>query len=346
MFKLLKELFSEDSPATLQESSETTKNNSSDLIEKEIYETITNANQYLINVEKMRESTLKSTQIKAPNIDENLLKTLKRLEELGFTNQKEVADMRKVLNQYNEDLKEYNKKKKDNEDQLKLLNYYKLKYPNNKFIDPSILLDLNKRFGLITAPIKFYIAEIPDKNKKEILNFNCDAIDKRRRYSIRAINLDKSTLLRAFPDLNLDNFRWSLIERLNFERYLSDKEVKHLVDNVFYNYRRHAVGPWTHSIRNDSYVEFNLAENYHAQKIGFEALTDALIIAPPHKFNLTEEYMIEKGLAVSKMKIKIKDPVVLQPVEGGYLIVSHWGFESTLPEIAGEPNVGIHNSMN
>lgn len=46
-----------------------------------------------------------------------------------------------------------------------------------------------------------------------------------------------------------------------------------------------------------------------------------LVIAPAHKLN-TEDKIIDGHT------LKIKDPIVLQPVEKGYLIVSSWGLEA------------------
>lgn len=48
---------------------------------------------------------------------------------------------------------------------------------------------------------------------------------------------------------------------------------------------------------------------------------DLLIIAPEHKLNT-------RGKIKDGHVLKIKDPIVLQPVEGGYLIVSSWGLEA------------------
>lgn len=47
-----------------------------------------------------------------------------------------------------------------------------------------------------------------------------------------------------------------------------------------------------------------------------------LIIAPEHKLNT-------HGKIKDGHVLKIKDPIVLQPVEGGYLIVSSWGLEAS-----------------
>lgn len=55
---------------------------------------------------------------------------------------------------------------------------------------------------------------------------------------------------------------------------------------------------------------------------------DLLIIVPAHKLNLTNKNL-DGHIAVRK----IKDPIVLQPVNAGYLIVSSWGLEASDPEI-------------
>lgn len=49
---------------------------------------------------------------------------------------------------------------------------------------------------------------------------------------------------------------------------------------------------------------------------------DLLIIAPEHKLNT-------RGKVKEGHILKIKDPIVLQPVDKGYLIVSSWGLEAS-----------------
>lgn len=55
------------------------------------------------------------------------------------------------------------------------------------------------------------------------------------------------------------------------------------------------------------------------------------IIAPKSKLNT-------KGRRVAGNKLLIKDPIVLQPVENGYLIVTSWGLESSDPIVVNPVN--------
>lgn len=50
------------------------------------------------------------------------------------------------------------------------------------------------------------------------------------------------------------------------------------------------------------------------------------IVAPAHKLNI-------EGREIEGHVLKIKDPIVLQPVIGGYLIVTSWGLEASDPEV-------------
>lgn len=63
------------------------------------------------------------------------------------------------------------------------------------------------------------------------------------------------------------------------------------------------------------------SENKHREWI---PATNVLIVAPEKKINM-------KGKEKKGHKIVLKDPIVLQPVKGGYLIVSSWGMEASDP---------------
>jgi hypothetical protein len=54
--------------------------------------------------------------------------------------------------------------------------------------------------------------------------------------------------------------------------------------------------------------------------------TNCLIMAPENKINM-------KGKEKHGHFVRLKDPIVLQPVIGGYLIISSWGLEASDPEV-------------
>lgn len=58
----------------------------------------------------------------------------------------------------------------------------------------------------------------------------------------------------------------------------------------------------------------------------FSKAKNLKIIAPPKKLNM-------KGKKIKGHCLIDKDPIVLQPVKDGYLIVTAWGFEAKDPEI-------------
>lgn len=58
-----------------------------------------------------------------------------------------------------------------------------------------------------------------------------------------------------------------------------------------------------------------------------------LIIAPPHKL-----YTAGKEVIGHIATIVIKDPIVLQPVNFGYIIVSSWGLEASDELVVNEIN--------
>lgn len=329
MFKFLSELF-ENETAIKQSHSKTTDVD----IEKQIYQTVTTANNYLLFVEKSRNEELMQINISKPTIDQSLIDKLVILEKTGFVNQPEVKNMRLQVDKYQKDLADYQSKLRDNKAKLNRLEYFQRKYPNYKFIDDSILEDLNKKFGLITAPVEYYISDIPDKNKQEIVDFRCGWEDKRYLFKINLYNVSRSSAIRCFPDEDLSSLKSYNYGDFFIEKYLSFPDLDSLKRNLKIYLSDCSINP----------VNEYTSRCYMHKEL--QPLTDALIIAPPSKFDIPKDYITKKGLVTKSIKFELRDPVVLQPVIGGYLIVSHWGFESTLPEIAGEPNVGIHNSMN
>lgn len=54
------------------------------------------------------------------------------------------------------------------------------------------------------------------------------------------------------------------------------------------------------------------------------------IVATEKEFDMKDSYRLENGWELKPLP---KDPIVLAPVSGGYLVVSKWGKEENLPEL-------------
>ncbi len=103
---------------------------------------------------------------------------LKNLIDLGFTSEENVLN-------YKQEQLNIEKAKKIKS----LIEYYKFKYPFNKFINDESVESICKEYQLLLAPVDKYIGSIPEKNQKEIVNFKVDINDlERRTFNVQMID--------------------------------------------------------------------------------------------------------------------------------------------------------------
>lgn len=182
---------------------------------------------------------------------------LKKLSSLGFINAEQVKEFREM-----EDKKQEQGRVK------KIVEYFMRNYPNNKFITENAVKTICEKYGLLLGEVSDYIAEIPEKNQNEIVNFKFKEFDFREPSEVYRSGLFASHLYRGLYDTSCD--------AENKDRWIEGKKL--------------------------------------------------LIMAPENKFDMRNKEKIGHT-------IKLKDPIVLQPVSSGYLIVSSWGLEAKDPEI-------------
>lgn len=197
------------------------------------------------------------------NYDAERYDTLKQLAHLGFCNTEQVKEFMNL------------ERKREEQEELKgKIEYYNREYPLNKFITVEAVKTICAKYNLLLARSRDYIAEIPEKNQNEIVQF------KVMRKDVR----EPDELGRG----------WMFFPR--FE--LSDL-----------------------GITEESCIKERIKkrEQYYSEKING---CDLLIVAPEHKLDT-------RGKVKDGHVLKIKDPIVLQPVQGGYLIVSSWGLEAS-----------------
>lgn len=184
-----------------------------------------------------------------------------------------------------------------------LVVYYKVNYPNNKFITEEQVKAICEKYGLVCGETSAYKGFVPERKIQDI-----------ERFSL----LDKDTNYGVVVDGNG-----------NVIKYL-DKEAFNTLwtnDNLFHKKGFYTSSDRTFEKRNNlqflprfSRVEFN--------QIGMK------ICAP------LKDMEVKPNQRVVGHKIKdIPDPVVLQPVRGGYLIVCAWGDEAS-------DEIVVNNQMN
>lgn len=215
-------------------------------IDEQIYKDVYSAQELLL-------AEANSILSKPTGYNEERYSRLQEMHRLGFSNAAEVKEF-----------KEMDNKRKEHEDIKSKIEYYQQTYPLHKFISEEAVKTICKKYNLLLTMTSDYIAEIPEKNQKEIVAFRVKRKDTREPYEV---------------------------------------------------YRGMMFMPMFH------YPRFNDQRDYEAYNNEKLSGKNLLIVAPEHK--LKTEGKIKDGHI-----LKIKDPIVLQPVTKGYLIVSSWGLEA------------------
>lgn len=289
-------------------------------IDQEIHQAVFSAQDNLL---KKANSILKKSEIDSGSSDKYLLS---KLFGLGFVNQKEVKKIH--LNTESEKAKET----------IELINFYQNKYPKNRFIDEDSIKSICNRFGLLFAPVEMYNSEIPLKNKIEIIDFKCSVKDKCIKTTVSFFSKNASKIITG-----------KKVKTMTTVSFLMPKIKEKTIFDCFKNptFENELLVAQKLNQKYGTKIKWNDISNFNQDYVKTNVLTNGMIIAPKDKFIIPKNYTVENGFEVGYKKVvEIKDPVVLQPVIGGYLIVSAWGFEETLPEISGKPNQPINENLN
>lgn len=181
-----------------------------------------------------------------------------------------------------------------------LITSYQQKYPFNKFITHEAAIAICKKYGLVLGDASMYKGTIPNVKLQEIERSKIDVEDKVVAFVVNDDNEPIRGLIAK--DFNTD-YTKSCLRSKNYFYVSTDAEFrKH--NNLF--------GMSTYA------------------KINFDMA--CLKICAPIK-----EMIIPKGKQVKNHTIvDVPDPIVLQPVKGGYLIVSKWGLEASDSSLTNE----------
>lgn len=180
---------------------------------------------------------------------------------------------------------------------------YQVRYPNNEFITKEQVLSINKKYNLICAPAKQYKGFVPDKNLKEIESFSVRKMDIKPDM-IRIKKAWGHFMGRDLPFL-FQFFSGPIIHRkIGMDLIPAD-------DGRFY---------WGISTNqfNGAYIE--TWDRFSDQELSMCAPSKDFSLKGVKKFG---------SMFLQYTSHYVPDPVVLQPVKGGYLIVTAWGDEST-----------------
>lgn len=196
------------------------------------------------------------------------------------------------------------------QEQADIIKQYQVCFPNNKFITDEQVKTINEKYGLVCAPIDRYTGFVPMSKLENISKFHFDEYNNRsflRPKLIKAIKTEYNS------DKNI----------LDKEKKIN-KELIFSVSNDFGKYSY------------DTYIKLSNGESLCLSEWEDVSIKGLFICAPQKDINMEglEKYGVMYSTS-TKHKY-IPDPVVLQPVKHGWLIVEAWGDEASDPIVVNE----------
>lgn len=188
--------------------------------------------------------------------------------------------------------KEQNERKEEAEKLFTLINDYAMRYPNNRFITENQVNRICQKYNLVCGPVASFKGFVPEKNLKEVEGFESQRADVRENVAINIV----------WAYTNTDE-----IEVDFFTKKFPNGIPIHLISNYYV----HESGLST------KLKSYDLLDNNTKR-----------ICAPAKDMELSGLKKVGKQW-FSFTRAEVPDPVVLQPVKGGYLIVTAWGDEAS-----------------
>lgn len=214
----------------------------------------------------------------------------RKLVELGFTSSIEAKD--------------YDPEK---EKLMDLVIHYQMQYPNNKFITDSEVERICKKYNLICGPVSAYTGKVPDDKLRQIASFNLRTHDTRNPEYDYIVTYHKKGW--ADDQWLPKNSKWHKVlpKRIKSDVPLTTFSAEKMLNN-----------------------QYNTGHRWLVDKLDEEITWfNGLFICAPENEMKTEGLEKKGFFAMFKQKRVIKDPVVLHPCKGGFLILAAWGDEAS-----------------
>lgn len=241
-------------------------------------------------------------------LSEEEIRKAERLAKLGFTESTTVKGNKdKVV------LKELAHKN------LKIINEYAIAYPNQKFITEEQVEAICKKYNLVCGLVSTYKGFVPEKNLKEIEVFGGVKSQHRAAEMVQILKLKVSYSF--YRDWNpiIKDFIKRGIKVSNIDSWRLSSELREHKKKYFPRYK----------------TEYDTPSFDPAEAITVPG-SDSLLICAPLK-DMNTKGLKQVGFQFFQTKrISFPDPVVLKPIQGGYLILTAWGDEASDPLVVNE----------
>lgn len=234
-----------------------------------------------------------------------------RLQALGFKQVKEVEELTPLL-----------KQAELSKEQVELVAYYKREYPFNKFITEEQVKHICHRYNLVCGDVSRFTGFVPEKNLKEIEDFKLK--DKEAN-----VLIGSNGLIFENAEIRRGGSYYHIYTKNSNSKGISAFQSG---DGIAFYGKDHS-NLFGYKLLPEN-VDHLGADLDFARSFTIENNT-LKICAPVKDMNISglelkEGYKLEKK--------HIPDPVVLQPVKGGYLVLTKWGQEAEDPILLNEIN--------
>lgn len=227
---------------------------------------------------------------------------INRLKKMGFHNVGEVKTGDVLIN-----------KKRMSESIANLIQYYQQAYPLNKFIAEEQVKTICEKYNLVCGDLSRYKGFVPDEKLKQIESFK-------------------------IKDTDIEKYKMVVTDRNGkFLNYIGDIDLTNSAKRFFDNNRK---TQWdylyvTAGDGRHNYTDRMITEECESRYIG-QNFVRADLVDSSMQICAPLKDMDTKGLELNGYKLMkhIPDPIVLQPVRGGYLIVAKWGPEASDPIVS------------
>jgi len=191
-------------------------------------------------------------------------------------------------------------------EQVDFLKKYKVKYPLQKFITEEQIEVICKKYGLVLGDVGRYTGFVPDKNREEIIAFK--GLRKEDKFECEIVNRYNQ-----------------VIGYVRYEDILNDylKKSTKMGESNFVEFSNGDVNVKGGAEKWGNFSKVRTCEN------------NRLMICAPVKDMDMDGMTIKEGYKVIEIP-ELIDPVVLQRLPGGYIILSAWGTEASDPIVTNE----------
>lgn len=256
--------------------------------------------------ELLKEANTIISEAATKNVDK-----VNRLESLGFKQANQVLELKPLL-----------KKAELSKEQIELLAYYKKEYPFNKFITEEQVETICHKYNLVCGDVSRFTGFVPEKNLRNIEKFKLKENEKNSiivEFVLNGVS-NKISVLNVETRIRNGYSHLYRIGEKNNTKWSFQQDNNNLANQgIFYGQDHENI--------------FGLKDYGH---LNIRIQDKKLQICAPIKDMDISGLELKEGYKLTKKHIP--DPVVLQPVKGGYLILTAWGDEASDPLVVNEIN--------